>query len=211
MRDNFKRVLPVVAIIILAAILYGIYSIFRSSMQRNGLVVVSGTIEANEIHLGVPTGGIVDDVFVKEGDTVFERQQLAVVTGVSGGVSGRIRSPIDGLVLLRAAEPGEIIPAGGSLLVVANLDEMTLTVYLPEDQYGKTDVGQEYPVSVDSFPDRTFVGKVTHISDKAEFTPRNVRTIEGRKNTVYAIRLTLPNPGQTLKPGMPADVSFDLQ
>ena len=70
MRDNFKRVLPVVAILILAAILYGVYSIFQRSLQSSGLVVVSGTIEANEIHLGVPTGGIVDDVFVKEGDTI---------------------------------------------------------------------------------------------------------------------------------------------
>ena len=210
MRSNFKRILPVVGIILLAAILYGAYTIFQSSSQSKGLVV-SGTIEANEIHLGVVTGGIVDDVFVEEGDTVLERQQLAVVKGVSGGFSGRIRSPIDGLVLLRAAEPGEIVPAGGSLLVVANLDKMTLTVYVPEDQYGRIYLGQEYPVTVDSFPNRVFMGKVTHISDKAEFTPRNVRTVQGRKNTVYAVRLTLANPDQALKPGMPADVTFDLQ
>lgn len=210
MRNNYKRILPVMAIIILAAIIYGAYYIFQSSLQSKGLVV-SGTIEAKEIHLGVVTGGIVKDVLVEEGDTVHEDQLLAVVTGVSGGFSGRIRAPIDGVVLLRAAEPGEITSAGGSLLVVANLDKMTLTVYVPEDQYGKIYLGQEYPITVDSFPNRVFMGKVTHISDKAEFTPRNVRTVQGRKNTVYAVRLTIPNPDHALKPGMPADVTLNLQ
>jgi multidrug efflux pump subunit AcrA (membrane-fusion protein) len=102
MRNNYKRILPVMAIIILAAIIYGAYYIFQSSLQSKGLVV-SGTIEANEIHLGVVTSGIVEDVFVEEGDTVCENQLLAVVKGVSGGFSGRIRAPIDGVVLLRAA------------------------------------------------------------------------------------------------------------
>lgn len=206
MRNNYKRLLPVMAIIILAAI---IYYIFQSSLQSKELVV-SGTIEANEIHLGVVTSGIVEEVFAEEGDTVRENQSLALVTGVSGGFSGRIRSPIDGVVLLRAAEPGEVISVGGSLFVVANLDKMTLTIYIPEDQYGKIYLGQEYPITVDSFPNRVFMGKVTHISDKAEFTPRNVRTVQGRKSTVYAVRLTIPNPDHALKPGMPADVTLNL-
>ena len=207
MRNNYKRILPVMAIIILVAIVYGAYYIFQSSLQGKGLVV-SGTIEAKEIHLGVVTSGIVEDIFVEEGDTVRKEQLLTIVKGVS---SERIRSPIDGVVLLRAAEPGEITSAAGSLLVVANLDKMTLTIYVPEDQYGKINLGQEYPITVDSFPDRVFMGKVTHISDKAEFTPRNVRTVQGRKNTVYAIRLTIPNPDHSLKPGMPADVTLNLK
>ena len=197
-------------IILLAAIIYGAYYVFQSSSQSKELVV-SGTIEAKEIHLGVVMGGIVEQVLVEEGDDVSKDQLLAVVDGVSLPSMGRIRSPIDGVVLLRAAEPGEITAAGGSLLVIANLDEMTLTIYIPEDQYGKIYLGQEYPISVDSFPDRVFMGKVTHISDKAEFTPQNVRTVEGRKSTVYAVRLTVPNPDHDLKPGMPADVTLNLQ
>lgn len=209
MRNNYKRILPVMAII-LAAIMYGAYYIFQSSLQSKGLVV-SGTIEANEIHLGVVTSGIVKDVFVEEGDTVRENQLLAVVAGVPGGFSGRILAPIDGVVLLRAAEPGEVTSAGGSLLVVANLNKMTLTVYVPEDQYGRIYLGQEYPITVDSFPNRVFMGQVTYISNTAEFTPRNVRTVQGRKNTVYAVRLTILNPNHYLKPGMPADVTLHLR
>ena len=205
MQNINKRLIPVI-VIILIAIVYGVYYIFQSSSQGKGLVV-SGTIEATEIHLGVVTSGIVEDIYVEEGDTVYEDQLLADVRAVS---SGRIYSPIDGVVLLRAAEPGEITTAGGSLLVIANLDKMTLTIYVPEDQYGKVNLGQEYPITVDSFPDRVFMGKVTHIADEAEFTPRNVRTIQGRKTTVYAIRLTISNPDHALKPGMPADVTLNF-
>lgn len=208
MPDNRKRFIPVI-VIALAVVVYGIYSLYQT-YWGNSEQIVSGTIEATEIHLGVATGGTVEEVLVGEGDTVRVDQLLAVVDSVAGGSGDRIRSPIDGVVLLRAAEPGEISPAGGALLVVANLDEMTLTIYIPEDQYGKIYLGQQYRISVDSFPDRTFAGTVTHIAGKAEFTPQNVRTVEGRKSTVYAIRLTIPNPDHDLKPGMPADVTVNL-
>jgi HlyD family secretion protein len=62
---------------------------------------------------------------------------------------------------------------------------------------------------VDAYPGVTFTTTVVHIADQAEFTPRNVQTVEGRRTTVYAIKLDVPNPDDKLKPGMPADVSFD--
>ena len=209
MPSNNKRLIPVVVIVVAVAI-YGIYSLYQAYWQ-NSEQIVTGTIEAKEIHLGVVVGGIVEEVLVEEGDAVREDQLLAIVDSVSVGSLDRIRSPIDGVVLLRAAEPGEVTTGGGSLLVIANLDEMTLTIYVPEDQYGKIYLGQEYPINVDSFPDRVYWGKVPNIADKAEFTPQNIRTVEGRKSTVYAIRLTVPNPDHDLKPGMPADVTLNLQ
>jgi len=208
MPDNRKRLIPII-VIVLAIIVYGTYS-FYQTYASNSEQIVTGTIEAKEVHLGVVMGGIVDEILVEEGDAVIVDQLLAVVDSVSGGSGDRIRSPIDGVVLLRAAEPGEIAVAGGSLLVIANLDEMTLTIYVPEDQYGKIHLGEEYPITVDSFPDGVFMGKVTHIADQAEFTPQNTRTVEGRKSTVYGIRLTIPNPEHDLKPGMPADVTLNL-
>ena len=63
---------------------------------------------------------------------------------------------------------------------------------------------------VDSFPDEEFSATIIAISDEAEFTPRNVQTVEGRKTTVFAVKLQLSNPEGKLKPGMPADVVFDL-
>jgi multidrug efflux pump subunit AcrA (membrane-fusion protein) len=208
MPNNYKRFIPVI-IIILGLLGYGVYYMIQQT-ALNGRLVASGTIEANEIHLGVVTGGIVERMLVDEGDSVKTDQLLAIVKDVSGGASGSLRSPINGTVLMRAADPGEITTSGGSLLVVADLHTVTLTVYVPEDQYGKVYLGQEYPVTVDSFPGQVFSGQVTHIADQAEFTPRNAQSINGRKSTVYAVKLTIPNPNVELKPGMPADVSFEL-
>ena len=93
-------------------------------------------------------------------------------------------------------------------MTIADLNDLQLTVYVPEDRYGLINLGQVYPISVDSFPNQTFAGTVSYISDQAEFTPRNVQTTENRKTTVFAIRLDLPPSDGKLKPGMPADVQF---
>jgi HlyD family secretion protein len=112
------------------------------------------------------------------------------------------------VVIARNIEPGEVVQAGAPLLRIGNLDQLRITVYIPEDLYGRIKLGQEARVQVDSFPGENFKATVTHIADKAEFTPRNVQTVEGRKSTVFAIELSIDNTDGKLKPGMPADVSF---
>jgi HlyD family secretion protein len=119
-----------------------------------------------------------------------------------------VYSPGSGVVIARNVEPGEVVQAGASLLRIGDLEQLTITVYIPEDLYGQIKLGQEARVRVDSFPGETFKATVTHIADKAEFTPRNVQTVEGRKSTVFAIELSIDNTDGKLKPGMPADVSF---
>lgn len=212
MNNNSKRMIPLL-ILILAAVAYGTYYTYQVSQQGSGLVV-SGTIEVNEVHLGPLMGGLVNQIFAAEGDTVLQGQVLAEVqpaSGVASGYTEKVRTPIDGVVLTRAFEPGEITAAGSTMLVVGDLSVVTLTVYVPENRYGQVYLGQEYQVSVDSFPNEAFTGRITHIANQAEFTPRNVQTVAGRKNTVYAIRLTIENPTFQLKPGMPADVRLEIE
>jgi HlyD family secretion protein len=110
--------------------------------------------------------------------------------------------------LARNIEPGEVVQAGASALTLGDLDNLTITVYIPENRYGEVSLGDKAQVSVDSFPDQFFTGTVTQIADKAEFTPRNVQTTEGRSSTVYAIQLKVDDPYGLLIPGMPADVTF---
>lgn len=119
-----------------------------------------------------------------------------------------VLAPVDGVVMTRNAEPGSVVNAGAALLTLARLDELTITVYVPEDRVGEVSLGQTADVSVDSFPDIVFKAAVSYISDQAEFTPRNVETVSGRKNTVFAIKLRLNDTSEKLKPGMPADVTF---
>ena len=117
-------------------------------------------------------------------------------------------APADGVVLTRTIQPGEVVPAGASAITLGRLDNLTITVYVPEDRYGELSLGQSATVSVDSFPGETFTATIVHIADQAEFTPRNVQTVEGRTSTVFAIRLKVEDPEGRLKPGMPADVVF---
>jgi multidrug efflux pump subunit AcrA (membrane-fusion protein) len=119
-----------------------------------------------------------------------------------------IYAPLDGVVLTRNVDPGEFVQPGGAAITMANLNELTITVYIPEDNYGQIHLGQAVYVSVDSFPSETFDATVSYISDQAEFTPRNVQTVAGRSATVYAIKLKVSDPNGKLKIGMPADVVF---
>jgi HlyD family secretion protein len=119
-----------------------------------------------------------------------------------------VTAPSDGIVLARNVEPGEVVNPGSIVFTIGQLSDLSLTVYVPEDRYGEVAIGQVVKVTVDSFPGETFSATVIHIADQAEFTPRNVQTVEGRKTTVFAIKLRLDDPEGKLKPGMPADVTF---
>lgn len=119
-----------------------------------------------------------------------------------------LSAPSDGTVIARAVEPGEAVLPGATIFELADLSHLQLTVYVPEDQLGAITLGETATVKVDSFANDTFTGTVTHIADQAEFTPRNVQTVDGRKTTVFAVKMTIANPDGKLKAGMPADVTF---
>ncbi len=119
-----------------------------------------------------------------------------------------VYAPMDGVVLSRNIEPGEFVQPGATAFAMADLNNITITVYVPEDRYGQISLAQQAQVTVDSFPGETFTAEVIHIADQAEFTPRNVQTAEGRSSTVYAIKLNVTNSEGRLKIGMPADVTF---
>jgi HlyD family secretion protein len=119
-----------------------------------------------------------------------------------------LTSPLSGLVSNRAIHVGETASPGATLMTIANLEEVKLTVYIPENRYGRIQLGQQVDVEVDSYPGQVYQGQVVYISSEAEFTPRNVQTKEERVNTVFAVKILIPNPDRDLKPGMPADATI---
>lgn len=119
-----------------------------------------------------------------------------------------VTAPVDGVILTRSVEAGEFVQPGATAFVLGQLQDLTITVFVPEDRFGEIKIGQTATVTVDSFPGLTFTATVIRISDKAEFTPRNVQTVEGRSSTVFAIKLSISNTDGKLKIGMPADVVF---
>ena len=114
-------------------------------------------------------------------------------------------APLTGWVVERVAHEGEMAVPGVSLLTLADLDSVTLTVYVPEPDIGTVSFGQQVNVFVDAFPGVPFPGHIIFIADQAEFTPKNVQTKEERVTTVFAVKIKLDNEDHRLKPGMPAD------
>ncbi|MDD4179390.1 MAG: efflux RND transporter periplasmic adaptor subunit [Candidatus Margulisbacteria bacterium] len=119
-----------------------------------------------------------------------------------------ITAPITGTILAKAIEMGELAVPGSPIVTMANLDEVKLMLYVGEKEVGKIKLGEEVKVTVDSLPGKVFMGKVSYISDKEEFTPKPIQTKEERTTYVYRIKVIIPNLGHDLKPGMPADGAF---
>lgn len=136
--------------------------------------------------------------------TLAERQAAEDVVRVNLD-EREIVSPLDGVVLHRLAEPGEVMQAGQPLAVLIDPDRLDLKVYVPEDEVAKVRVGDRVRAVVDAFPDRVFGGEVIEIAEKAEFTPRDVHVPEERTRLVYAVRVRMQNQDGYLKPGMIAD------
>jgi multidrug resistance efflux pump len=120
-----------------------------------------------------------------------------------------VRAPVEGVIMTRSIEAGELIYAGSSAMTIGQLDDLTVKVYVPESKYGRIDLGDIADLTTNSFPDEVFEAAVIRIADKAEYTPRNVQTSEDRATTVYAIELSVDDPDGKLKPGMQVDVSFE--
>ena len=118
-----------------------------------------------------------------------------------------LRAPVGGVIVARSVYTGEIAAPGITALTLADLDSVTLTIYVPGHRLGEVALGQTLDVRVDAFPERAFPGVITYISDKAEYTPRSVRTPDQRASLVYAVKCKIANPDRVLKPGMQAEVT----
>lgn len=118
-----------------------------------------------------------------------------------------VENPIQGTVLATYAEAGEVTGFGKPLYKIADLDVMTLRVYISEPQLSDIELGQEVQVKIDSKKEgmKAYPGKITWISSSAEFTPKTIQTREERANMVYAVDIEVKNDG-ALKIGMPAEM-----
>ena len=120
-----------------------------------------------------------------------------------------ILSPLDGVVLRKNLEVGELANPGVPILTLMKPSDMWVRAYVPEEEVARIKVGSPAWVSVDGYPARRFPGRITEIASEAEFTPRNVQTRKERANLVFRIKIAVDNPEGILKPGMPADADID--
>jgi HlyD family secretion protein len=122
-----------------------------------------------------------------------------------------VTSPLNGIIVKKFIEVGESAGVMSSLFQVSDLNVVELVVYVPETELAKVKLNQSAEVQVDTYPDKTYEGKVIYISPEAEFTPKNIQTKEERTKLVFAVKIQIPNPDFELKSGMPADAVIQLK
>lgn len=120
-----------------------------------------------------------------------------------------IFSPVDGVVLRKNLEVGELANPGVPILTLMKPSDIWVRAYVPEEEVARIKVGSPARIAVDGYPARRFPGRITEIASEAEFTPRNVQTRKERVNLVFRIKIAVDNPEGILKPGMPADADID--
>ncbi len=129
----------------------------------------------------------------------------------------RIPAPVDGVILRRVAEPGEILPQGGIAAVMIDPASLHVKTFVPEKYIGRIRLGMEAEVLSDAYPDSPFTGRICYISDRAEFTPKEVQSYEERVKQVFAVKVCFPEAAgegerpyrDVLKKGMPVDVRIE--
>jgi HlyD family secretion protein len=119
-------------------------------------------------------------------------------------------SPVDGVVLVKSADVGEVLAPGTTVVTVGDIGHPWLRGYVNETDLGKVKLGAKARVTTDSYPGKVYNGRVTFIASEAEFTPKQIQTQQERVKLVYRIKIELENPNHELKSNMPADAEIVL-
>jgi multidrug resistance efflux pump len=119
-----------------------------------------------------------------------------------------VTSAVDGVLLTKSLDVGENASPGKTLATIGRLDSLTVTVFIAESDIGRVRVGQKAKLTTDSSTS-SFDCSVTSVASEAEFTPTQIETKDQRVKLVYAVKLSVADTTGTLKPGMPADVTFE--
>jgi len=149
------------------------------------------------------------DLAGRRADMERARAQLGVVESQLDDTS--VYTPIDGVVLVKSAEVGEVLAAGTTVVTIGDLDHPWLRGYIKETDLGRVKLGQKVKLTTDTFPGKVYWGRVSFIASEAEFTPKQIQTTEERVKLVYRIKIDVDNFSHELKSNMPVDAEIELQ
>ena len=145
------------------------------------------------------------------------RAQVSAVSAAIGAAQAQVaqltseiddsslRAPIDGVIQLRMAEPGEVLGAGGRVLLLIDPNDQYMNLYLSASVAGRLAVGDEARVLLDALPEKPLPAKISFVAGKSQFTPKEVETRDERQKLVFRVKLRLTDPSAVpqAKPGMP--------
>ena len=156
------------------------------------------------------------DVTRKQQDVTARRAEIERARAQIGIIDSQLAdtvavSPIDGVVLVKASNVGEILAPGTTVVTIGDIEHPWLRGYINEKDLGRVKVGTKAKVSTDSYPGKVYSGRVSFIASEAEFTPKQIQTSEERLKLVYRIKIDVENPQHELKSNMPADAELVLE
>ena len=140
----------------------------------------------------------------------IERNQAQVGITEAQLSDTTIIAPIDGVVLVKSSEVGEVVAAGTTVVSLGDLEHPWLRAYVSERDLGRVKLGEKVNLSTDSYPGKVYEGKVSFIASDAEFTPKQIQTKEERAKLVYRIKVEVENAQHELKNNMPVDAELKL-
>ncbi len=120
----------------------------------------------------------------------------------------QVKAPTDSILEVLSVKVGDVLAPNREVATLILPQHLWVRVFVPEPWLGLIKVGDAVHLRVDSFPGQDFDGTVEQVNRQAEFTPRNVQTVEDRIRQVYGVKIRLPNNEDKLRAGMSADVVF---
>jgi membrane fusion protein YbhG len=204
----------------------------------SSVIKLSGTLEMTEHTVGARVAGRIATLNFDEGSEVKRGDVLATLDRYEqvqkdvgrlqrqldkGGTSEQsveqghldiqdqlVVSPVDGVVLTKVRETGEVVAAGGPVAVIGDRNRIWVRVFVPEGDIARVRMGTAASLMFDGLK-TPVTGKVIYIAPQAEFTPRNVQSQEERVTQTFAVKVALDRPEPSLKPGLASDVTLNLE
>jgi len=166
------------------------------------LVKESNTLE---VYRAAQRGGRPEDVHAAQ--AALDQQQKRLDFLERQHQELQVVAPADGVVEVLDLRPGDLVAANQAVATLLEPSQIWVRVYVPETQLGRVRLGQPATIHVDTFPQRAFAGSVVEIRTQAEYTPRNVQTVDQRADQVFGVKVAIA-PVPELKPGMAAMVTL---
>jgi multidrug resistance efflux pump len=157
--------------------------------------------QLEELH----NGAVIEDIDAARAQLAVANAKLEQVQVAIAELT--VKAPRAGRIESVTVRPGDILPPNATTATLVEDDQLYVRIYVPETQLGHVSVGATVPVSVDSFPERTFAGRVDHVNSVGEFSPRNLQTADERADQVFGTRITLLEGTDTLRAGMAAFIA----
>ncbi len=190
------------------------YSVVKEGPRKEDIAAGRAQVARAQAALGTAEANRID-LARKKQELVARRAQIEQARGQAGISDAQLNdteiyAPIDGVVLVKSAEAGEVLAAGTTIVTVGDLDHPWLRAYVSETDLGRVKLGEKVKLSTDSYPGKTYWGTVSFISSEAEFTPKQIQTKEERAKLVYRIKVDVDNAAHELKNNMPVDAEIQL-